>query len=59
MAKFLILKPFKDAGTGEIYKVGAVVDFPRKRADEIDAFAPGLIAPERGEAQETQEDDAE
>jgi len=43
MAKYIIIKPFKDAATKEVYKTGAVVDFTKKRADEINDNLPGFI----------------
>lgn len=41
--KLRIIKPFADKITGELYKVGAVVEFKKDRAEEIISRVPDYV----------------
>ena len=47
--KAKVLKQFKDKYTGELYKVGAILDIPEKRFKEILKIAPLVEAVEETE----------
>ena len=62
MAKYKILRPFHDIEKKLIYKAGEVVEFQKKRAEEINRKLPGAMEaetgkeePEKGPEQETQD----